>query len=277
MTQGDDTRRLRRQRRGEGSVPARRLRAPARRAVGERGGRDRGGLRPLPPRRDRRRRQGLQRHDDGRARHRSVRLRHRQRDGATALLPRVAGQRVRAAGHEHRPAAVRRGHGHRLRPAARQAARPRRRRVRLAPGPGVLDRHRRSAHGDVLARRRRLDGRERVHAVPAGQPPPAGAAAPSPARRPRHEPHARHRAASRRRDGSRADRPRRHHRAQRGRAARFRRQHDDRLVAARLHRRLPFGQHRRGRAGARLHALAQRRRRGARTRRRPDRDRWSGR
>ena len=74
-----------------------------------------------------------------------------------------------------------------------------------------------------------------------GQPPPAGAAAPSPPWRPRHEPHAGHGAASRRRDGSRADRPRRHHRAQRGRAARIRWEHDDRLVAACLHRGVAFG------------------------------------
>ena len=133
-------RRLPGQRRRQGVVPTRRLRAPRGGLVGGRAGRDRSGLRPVPARRDRRRRQGPQRHDDRRARQRSIPVRDRQRDGAAPLLPRVAGQPLRAPGGEHRPAAVRRGHGHRLRSAPRQAARSRRRRVRLASGSGVLDR-----------------------------------------------------------------------------------------------------------------------------------------
>ena len=40
--------------------------------------------------------------------------------------------------------------------------------LRVAPGHGVLARHARPPHGDVLAGGRRLDTRERVHAVRAG-------------------------------------------------------------------------------------------------------------
>ena len=54
----------------------------------------------------------------------------------------------------------------------------------LAPGPGLLDQHRRPAHRNLLAGRRRLHRRERVHAVPSGQPPGGGAAAPAGERQP---------------------------------------------------------------------------------------------
>ncbi|MEZ5249740.1 MAG: hypothetical protein R2713_11150 [Ilumatobacteraceae bacterium] len=114
-----------------------------------------------------------------------------------------------------------------------KSPRPRGRRVRLAPGPGVLDRHRRPAHRHVLARHRRLDDRERVHAVPAGLAPRAGPTPSPAARRSWGEPHARHRPPRRRRDGARRDPPWRHHRAQRVGAARLGWQHLGRQLPAR--------------------------------------------
>ena len=129
------------------------------------------------------------------------RLLDRQRDAAPPLLPGLG----RATSYERRAASVaraalRRRHGARLRPAARQAALQGRRGVRLAPGHGVLARHARHPHGHHLAGDRRLDGRERVHALRPRHDPRAGAAAARAAvRRPRHLARARHRPARRRR------------------------------------------------------------------------------
>src|SRR5437868_5681191 len=79
-----------------------------------------------------------------------------------------------------RGAALRRRHAARLRPAARETAAARRRGLRLAPGPRLLaDHDARHAHGDRMARDRRLDAAERLHALRPRQQPRSAAKTPT--------------------------------------------------------------------------------------------------